>query len=797
MKGAHVCRQCPVIAVSILGLSVWSGTARCQATSVAESSASGLQEIVVTAQRREERLQDVPVSVSAYSQEKLDAQGLRSMDDLTRLTPGVAFLRNGTASSANYNDENADINIRGIDSTAGASTTGIYIDDTPIQSRHISYGTVNAFPALFDLERVEVLRGPQGTLFGAGSEGGTVRFITPEPGLHDYSGYVRSEYATTRGGDPSYEIGAAAGGPVIEDKLAFRASASYRLDGGWVDRVDYRTLAPVDSDANWHETVTFRAALKWAVTDALSITPSFYYQRLALNDTTVYWAGISNPGAGQFRNGNALPDWSNDPLYLAAIKLDWNLGTARLTSNTSYFSRNQRAQTDYTQFNRTVFQLNPRPPVGAAGFSTFVDRQDNFFEEIKLQSAEPSARVAWTAGLFYANVEENAVEFTYDRTLSAEFAQAYGVPLCSAALPCPGGLLYSQPHDSVVDRQIAAFGEVNVKIADAWKATVGLRVAKVDVTGNGYFSGLYEGPVPVTTSGTISQTPVTPRAVLAYQPDRDNMLYASAAKGYRAGGLNSAIGPICSANLSQLGLTTNPEKFDSDSLWSYELGSKTTLLDGRVRVNSSLFIVNWKNIQQTVYMPLCGLQFVANLGEVQSRGGDIDVQVRPVADLTIGFTAAYTDARYTKTVFAGPLRAAPVLPIVTEGNRLPGAPWSLTLSGEYTFPEIAMRRPYLRLDYQFTTAQTALLPGQDAANGSADPTLPGLPQTSFLSMRAGLRWRGLDLSVFGQNLTNAHPLLFESRDTTLTNPPAPYTDDLYFARSVRPRTLGVTATYRY
>src|SRR6202171_5664778 len=210
----------------------------------AETASSGaLEEVVVTATRGSERLQDVPISVTAFSQEKMDMQGLRNIDDVTRLSPGVAFSRNGTGSSANYNDESSDINIRGIDSAAGASTTGIYIDDTPIQSRHIGFGAVNAFPALFDLDRVEVLRGPQGTLFGAGAEGGAVRFITPEPGLRGSTGYDRAELATTKHGDPSYELAAAAGGPIIDDVLGIRVSASYRRDGGYVDRVNY-TLSP-------------------------------------------------------------------------------------------------------------------------------------------------------------------------------------------------------------------------------------------------------------------------------------------------------------------------------------------------------------------------------------------------------------------------------------------------------------------------------------------------------------------------------------------------------------------------
>src|SRR5271163_3629050 len=249
------------------------------------AAGGGLEEIVVTATRREERLQDVAVSVLAFSQEKMDAQGLKNVDDIARLSPGLNFQRNGMSSSGNYNDEGSDINIRGVDSTAGTSTTGIYIDDSPIQTRHIGFGSINAFPALFDLDRVEVLRGPQGTLFGAGAEGGVVRFISPEPDLNKPTGYARTDVATTDGGAPSYEGGAAFGAPIIDDVLAFRASISFRRDGGWVDRVGYSLSpnatvalpAPVyngsttQSNANYSDTTTARLAVKWKVSDTLEI----------------------------------------------------------------------------------------------------------------------------------------------------------------------------------------------------------------------------------------------------------------------------------------------------------------------------------------------------------------------------------------------------------------------------------------------------------------------------------------------------------------------------------------------
>jgi outer membrane receptor protein involved in Fe transport len=603
-----------------------------------EAAPGALEEIVVTATRRQERLQDVPVSATAFTQQLLDAEGLRNIDELSRLTPGLTFERNGTGTSANFNDEATDINIRGIDSTAGTSTTGIYIDDTPIQGRHISFTSFNAFPALFDVERVEVLRGPQGTLFGAGSEGGTVRFIQPAADLHAYSAYVRSEVATTQNGDPSYELGAAFGGPIIEDKLGFRISAYGRTDGGWVNRADYRTGNVTDYASNWQQTIVLSGALKWAVTDRITISPSVYYQKLTLGDTSAYWPELSNPAAERFANGNAQHNPSWDPFYLVAIKLDWELGFAHLTSNTSYFSRNQRSQSDYTQFDRTLFGLTtvgPRPPAGDTGTSHDTDTQNNFFQEVRLQSVDPAARLVWTGGFFYGHLDENTTEKVIDPNLDAEYNAFYGAPLCTPQAPCPGGQILEQPIAKIIDKQYALFGDATLKMGEHWKATAGLRVTRTEYSGNLVYYGPFFAPdvgaaTPLASVGSGSATPVTPKAVLAYQPDSDSLYYASAAKGYRVGGVNGAVSSLCAANLAAIGISAPPGTYASDSLWSYELGAKNTLLGGRLQIDASVFVIDWSNIQQAVYLTGCGQNFVANLGKVQSHGGEIELHARPI-----------------------------------------------------------------------------------------------------------------------------------------------------------------------
>ena len=825
--------------LALAGQLAWPAACLAAAGDADTASSGALEEVVVTATRRSERLQDVPISVTAFSQEKMDAQGLRNIDDVTRLTPGVAFSRNGTGSSANYNDESSDINIRGIDSAAGASTTGIYIDDTPIQSRHIGFGAVNAFPALFDLDRVEVLRGPQGTLFGAGAEGGVVRFITPSPSLDKDSGYVRSELATTRNGDASYELGAAFGGPIIDNVLGFRVSASFRRDGGYVDRVAYTraTATPaidpvtpptysndVYQNSNWQQTTSIRGELKWAVNDALSISPSFYYQELHINDTAVYWPNLSDPGSDIYRDGNRLANPSTDPFWLAAIKADWDLGFGQLTSNTSYYSRDQHSRSDYTQYLRASFLGNTYPTSAEdGGYAPFEDKQSNFYQEFRLASKDTAARLSWNAGLFFAHMNENVGESIVDPTIDAEYtalpvAYKFQYPgvgatstLCTDFLgvACPGGLLFDGPVNRVVDKQIAVFGEAALKFTDTLKLTVGVRASKVDYTGTSIAGGAFTGGPTTTFSASGSEKPVTPKAVLAWQPDRDNMFYLSAAKGYRVGGVNVGVGTICNGDLESIGVPLGadgnrhvPGTYSSDTLWSYEIGGKNTFLDHRLQIDSSLFVINWKNIQQDVYLPSCGEQFVANLGQVQSRGGDIDVQYRPVEPLTLGVTVAYTDARFTKSSCAGvlvysspncvdPSTQNDFRPIVTEGNRLLGAPWSFVGSAEYVFAQWKDRAPYVRADFQYQTAQTALLPGQDSNNGLNDTTIPGLPVNKNLNLRGGLRWNGFDVSLFANNVTDAHPQLFLSRDIA-----APF-DEQYFARSVRPRTVGVTATYRY
>src|SRR5271166_3371808 len=253
----------------------------------AAASSGALEEIVVTATRREESISKVPISITALTQDDLDQKGIKDFSEMVRFTPGVNIDTSGT---------NA-ISIRGISSSGGAGTTGIYIDDTPIQMRALGFNPDDTLPKAFDLDRIEVLRGPQGTLFGAGSEGGTVRYIMAQPSVTADSTYARTELSYTQHGEPSYEAGIAHGGPIIDGVLGYRASVWYRYDGGWINRVDDTTGAITEKNANYANTEALRFALLYQPADNIKITPSIIYQNKEQHDLGTYWPAYSNPGA--------------------------------------------------------------------------------------------------------------------------------------------------------------------------------------------------------------------------------------------------------------------------------------------------------------------------------------------------------------------------------------------------------------------------------------------------------------------------------------------------------------------
>lgn len=730
--------------------------------------------IVVTATRRDEKLSDVPINIAAFSRDTLDALGTKSVDDLARITPNLQFSRQQFGSG-----NRSFISIRGIRSTVGTATTGIYIDDTPIQIRTVRSATnTNAYPQVFDLERIEVLKGPQGTLFGAGSEGGTVRFITPEPSLTETHGYGRAEVSHTEGGEMSYEAGLALSVPIAEDNFALRASGWYRRDGGYVDRVNPSTGAMIQENANRQESYAGRLAFKIRAGEDVTITPSVFHQRVSADDSGIFWQSLSDIDEGDFRAGNALASPFDDRFTLAAVKIDADLGNVALVSNSSYFTRNMASYPNYTEYVWHLLSGQSTPLDPSMTFDAdYLSGQDVYTQEVRLQSTDAQARLNWTVGAYYSHATQNDFEGINGSSLvtmipmltgGLTIEDVFGVPLYQ------GYAFYD--NQKSVDEQIAGFAQIDYRLMDTLKLTAGMRVSHVRFS----FDSLVAGPqngATVTTTGEQSETPVTPKIGLSWEPNDDHLFYASASKGFRPGGAQGAVGTAsCGTDLADLGLDRAPTSYGSDEVWSYEVGAKNSLLGGKLSLDTSVFWIDWSRIQARVTLPSCGLGFITNVGSATSRGVDFAASLK-LGGLSLNGGVGYVDATYDDTLVVG------TSTIVTEGQRIARSPWSASASGQYDFP-IGNVDGYARVNYQFRSAgsQTpSIVIGYDGA-------IPGDPATHFVGIRAGVRTSTVNLSVFVDNVFNELPNYLSRQFRS---------SDLFYGSTVRPRTAGITVTSNF
>ncbi len=504
------------LALSGGGASSLAAEAR-DAKSEATESSDALSEVVVTSTRQAAPLSRVPISVEVFSEKQMDEQGVKQFSDIARLTPGLTI--NSTGSGAN------NIAIRGVSSQAGASTTGVYIDDVPIQVRQVGYAAGTQFPEVFDLERVEILRGPQGTLFGAGSEGGTVRFIQAAPSVSLYSGYSRVEGSKTQGSDGSYEAGSAFGGPIVKDLLGFRVSAFYRHDGGYIDRLPESftqndatgagyaaantavQTGPGQMNANSQNTVAARGALKWQLAENLSIMPSFYYQKQTQGDVeNAFWLSGSDPGSNRFvtpqftaapGSGLILPQSQRGELKLSvgSIAAQWDLSRVSIISTSAWLDQQKVQYTDQTPYYAVAAidpTTQPYPLPGQKAQNLYQDAQKVWSQEIRVQSNDTASMLQWVAGAFYSHANQFSHQYTEDNIWGTA-TTFYGTPLTPGGDPFGAG--YS-PYQNffgtpllngagtyladarTIEEQYAAFAQADLKFIDKLDVTLGLRYSK-------------------------------------------------------------------------------------------------------------------------------------------------------------------------------------------------------------------------------------------------------------------------------------------------------------------------------
>jgi iron complex outermembrane recepter protein len=858
----------PFAAAGLLGLvqqPAWADAAETAANaSSGESPSKGdLQEVVVTATRHEESLSKVPISVTALTQDAMDMRGIKDFQDIARFTPGVSIDNSGT---------NA-ISIRGISSSAGAGTTGIYLDDTPIQMRDAGFNPDDSLPKTFDLDRVEILRGPQGTLFGSGSEGGTVRYIMTQPSLTNSSTYVRTEAAYTQYGQPSYEFGIAHGAPVVDGTFGYRASIWYRYDGGWIDRVDAANDETIAHNVNYSHTMVARLAGIWAPGGGVTITPSMLYQNRQEHDQSTYWPYYSNASAGQFNT--ATPERIPDPdqYYLPALKIEKDFDKSAIISNTSYYHRQE-----YTGYQGTVYDLgyfqslgwptNPLTgglgceatgmasacpwyplldgngihlPAGFLNYQTpnvMTNLQQSYTQEVRWQSTDNNSKLRWTLGAFWQLAKERSVEELKDplNETNALFNYMFGEPATdiftftnaagNTVVPfsCPNAAAYPYipacdiyyNSNTTFDHQIAGFGEFTYAFTDQWKLTLGERIARTSFEIVNYADGLENyGPTPVIVNGqpvqipgqgrsaSTHETPNTPKANLAFQMDPNNLFYVSYAKGFRVGGGNPALPPYCDQNLAQEGFPNGaPLIYKSDSTQNYEIGSKNNF-GSMLRIATSAYYIKWNNIQQNVYVAGdCGLQFTDNLGTAVAKGADLQAEMN-FGQLHIDLAVGYTNARYTKN---SPILNSAGQPLSVAGDAISGQaaidsapglnpPWNVSIGPEYRF-SLGDHEAFIRVDWEYESRNPWLSVLQDPRSSQYFPYTYTLPGTAFTSLRGGVTLGDWLVTPFIDNLTNSHTVTNYALGAIDPYNPAGSPSVQQNQFTYRPRTFGITATWR-
>jgi len=761
------------------GWTAWVSVAQAQtlaAAAAAQDTAGdvGLQEVVVTAQKRSESILSVPISITALSQDTLDRQGIKDLNDIARETPSLTISSNNGLGYSN-------VSIRGIASATGAATTGLYIDDTPIQERNDSLGPPVA-PQVFDLDRIEVLRGPQGTLFGAGSEGGTIRYITPGPNFTSATLRSRAEVAYTDMGAPTYEAGLAGGIPLIQDQLALRASAWYRNQGGYIDRVSRYTGEVLDPNSNGNFTQAARLVVGWRPLDGLSITPSVFFQHAHIEDADLYWEERS-----KFQSEAKVTQPNDDKWTLPTLTVDYALPAFSIRSISSYMSRTNLQVNDWSYIEPSQLQGGPVDVPGLPDWTAAMHariEQDVFTQELRFTSADADrSRLSWVGGLYFQHNHLHRVRSEYE-DLDALTGAIFGAPAVaifgSASLPGPVG--YAE-NTTNIEQETAVFGNVSYKITGQLELTLGARVARSRFSDSDFQDGPWNAG-PSLARGTQKETPVTPKANITYKLTPDDMVYATAAKGYRIGGGNASYAgnPICDIDLHTIGIADAPTTYKSDSVWSYEIGTKNKVWDGRAEISASAFRINWSNIQSLIFLPTCGNIYTDNLGAAVSQGGDIDLHTRILPGLTWTLSAGYTDAHYSesKTMASG-------VTLARAGEPLPIPRVSGSTSVDFERALFASEHiAYANLTYAYAGSYDRNPP---ADVFGADPTTQYAVAVHSLSVRGGVRFGALDLSLFADNVTNSSPEMLRYHETNAS--------PVYRGRTLRPRTIGLTAIYGF
>ncbi|KRB85501.1 hypothetical protein ASE00_01510 [Sphingomonas sp. Root710] len=669
-----------------------SSTALAQSANTEDSG--GLGDIVVTANKRgAESLQKVPASISAVSSDTLQRTGAQSVQDYAQAMPGLAVFDTGPNQKK--------VRIRGVSGSSESEpqeTVGVYLDDVSLTSPGGTNNENNASPDLnlFDIERIEVLKGPQGTLYGAGSMGGTIRFITKAPKLDRVEGEAQARVSTTRSGDMSYGGDAVVNLPIATDKMAVRIVGTYRKTGGYIDNV-----SPDFSKKNYNDDTSWlvRGTLLYKPTETVDIALKYIHR-----DVNVHGLNAVPRGANLTSAYLVEPrSTSNMDIINGVVSVD--VGGATVTSSTSYLDRRDLGFRDLTPLGRSYVSIvsgfaEPAPGIGLYNRQGYHE----FAQELRLAS-DDSGPLKYIVGAYYS---KQVKRFTQDGPWAgfAAYLARNGTPAALVGkdpfVSPVTGVTDLNFYSAIVDqdlRQLALFGEATYSFTDQLDLTVGGRY--FDISQHSLFVAnplaIFVTADAAFRQASLKEDGFNPKATLSFQANPDLLVYATVAKGFRPGGFNQPVStnPQCLAEFQQIGFNPNDiAGFKSDSLWSYELGLKGSTPDRRVQFNGSAYQIDWKDIQ--LRNPLtCGFTIFDTASKARIRGAEASVTARVADGLTLSVNGAYTDAKL--------LAAAPTTGGVA-GDRLLGVPkFTLSGSADYEKSINATMSAFVRVDASYVS----------------------------------------------------------------------------------------------
>ncbi len=754
-----------------------------QAVSVAAqnqaSSSDGelvIDEIIVTAQRREQSIQDVANSIDAITGSELDTLNKTNFEDYITGIGGVGFTRSGSAS--------VKIGMRGVSALAQddyafggtVSTAGLYLNDVPIQG-------AGAVPDLniYDLQRVEVLKGPQGTLYGEGAMGGAIKMILNQPNLNDFEAKAEATVIRTENADVGYRVRGAVNIPLVEDKWAARIVGSTDSKPGFIDNV-----ATGEDGVNDTDTWSLRASVLGQVTDRFSVEVLLLHDELDLDAL-----GNTREGLGDLETDLLENEFNNVETDLYALTLKYDFDFAQLTSVSSWHTQDREIS------QRTPFGIDEAllpgfglPPFGFSDNETLeaFDEAETFSQEIRLVSSGDN-KLDWSVGAFYRDRDRELCTF-YDSPAAIPFNQfvtaigadvlAFPPTTFNCEVTPSSGFDLTNRTASEEYEQLAFYGEINWEFVDNFELTVGARYFDEEVTFKDQQDGyglLSFFTAPENTSKT-SEDDVLLKLGLAWTPSDDQLYYLNVAEGFRSGGPNL-----------QAIVTTDPERyrnFESDELVNYELGAKTTWLDGRLTLNGAVFYSEWNDVQSLVFVPAITSELIGVIttgGDAEITGIEAQLTFLATDNFSGGLSITAQDAEFTDPT--------PESNIVS-GSQLPNAPdLTASLYAQYTQP-VSFGQWFGRLEYLYVDEQRTVVEPVFIASPPYDDETTILPSYDVMTLTLGLRAENWYVTAFARNLTDERYGLDYGYATAFlfgSNP------DLTSVGT--PRTYGLTVGYDF